>query len=331
MSGRAISGRSRTMRRNLDRILVSHGGVLALLFAAQFVVGTYHHLSLTRIMVLATFAVGYNILFGYTGLLSLGHAMFFAAGLYGAGLSAAQFDFGASGAFVVGIAAGFVLAVAIGLVILRTAGVAFMIVTLMFAQAVYLIVLDFGTYTRGDEGFVLKGAIREAHLFGLSLNLADPATRYNIALVLLAVCVIGCIALVRSPVGRVLVAVRENEERSRMLGYNTFRYKLFALAVSGTICAAAGSAYGLLFAYVGATFASIEYSILPLLWVLLGGVGTILGPVIGTALMFYLVDIAGDYTSAHMLVVGVVLLALIVWAPGGLLGTLRDRKLPWLP
>lgn len=326
-----MSVRAAAARRNLHRIIVSHGGVIALLFAAQFVIGAYYHLSLTRVMVLATFAVGYNILFGYTGLLSLGHALFFGAGLYGAGIAATQFGVGASGAFVVGIAAGLLLAFALGLIILRTAGVAFMIVTMMFAQAGYLIVLYFGSYTRGDEGFVLKGALREAHLFGFSLNLADPVTRYNLALILLAVCVVGCIALVRSPVGRVLVAIRENEERSRMLGYNTFRYKLFALTLSGAICAAAGATYALLFAYVGATFASIEYSILPLLWVLLGGIGTVLGPVVGTLLMFYLVDVASSYTTAYMLVVGIVLLILIVWAPGGLLGTLRERKIGWLP
>lgn len=319
------------MRRSLNRILLSHGGVLVLLFAAQFVVSSYYHLTLTRVMVLATFAVGYNILLGYTGLLSLGHAMFFSAGLYGAGLAATQFAVGAPGAFVIGVAVGFVFSVAIGLVILRTSGVAFMIVTMMFAQAVYLLILYFGTYTRGDEGFTLKGPIREASLLGASLDLTDPTTRYNLALALLAICVIGCIALVRSPIGRVLVAIRENEERSRMLGYDTFRHKLVALVLSGTISAAAGAAYALLFAYVGATFASIQYSILPLLWVLLGGTGTVLGPVVGTLLMFYLVDVASDYSSAYMLVVGVALLALVVWFPGGLLGTLRERKLAWLP
>ncbi|MEQ8700636.1 MAG: branched-chain amino acid ABC transporter permease, partial [Bauldia litoralis] len=104
-----------------------------------------------------------------------------------------------------------------------------------------------------------------------------------------------------------------------------------ALTLSGAICAAAGATYALLFAYVGATFASIEYSILPLLWVLLGGIGTVLGPVVGTLLMFYLVDVASSYTTAYMLVVGIVLLILIVWAPGGLLGTLRERKIGWLP
>jgi branched-chain amino acid transport system permease protein len=315
-----------------DRGVILHVGVLAGLLLAQLVLSDYAILSVARIMVLAVYAVGFNILFGYTGLLSLGHAMLFAAGLYGAGLSAAYLGVGAVAAFLLGIAAGLVVSVAFGLIALRTSGVAFMIVTLMFAQAGYLTSLYFAHYTRGDEGFVLRGDVRRAVLpGGLSLDLANPVVRYNLALALLAVCMLGCLALVRSPIGRVLVAIRENEERTRMLGYDTQANKLLAFVVSGTMAAAAGAAYGLLFAYVGATFASIQYSILPLLWVLLGGAGTVLGPLVGTLAMFYLVDLASGYTSAYMLVVGVALLVLVVWFPKGLLGTLRERLAPWLP
>jgi len=315
----------------LDKAVILHLAVLAILFALQFVLGEYQHLSLARVMVLATYAVGYNILFGYTGLLSLGHAMFFAAGLYGAGIGASQFGLGVQEAFLAGIVAGLVMSAVIGLIALRTTGVAFMIVTMMFAQAGYLLTLYFGEYTRGDEGIVLKGEIRSMPVFGWTWDLTDATVRYNLAFALLAVCVLICLALVRSPTGRVLIAIRENEERAGMLGYDTYRTKLLALVISGTMSAAAGAAYGLLFAYVGATFASIQYSILPLLWVLLGGIGTVLGPVVGTLLMFYLVDYASDYTSAYMLVVGVALLILVVWAPKGLLGTLREKGLKWLP
>lgn len=315
-----------------DRGVLLHVGVLVALFLAQLALSDYAILSLARVMVLAVYAVGYNILFGYAGLLSLGHAMLFAAGLYGAGLSAAHLGLGAPAAFLAGIAAGFVVAAAFGLIALRTSGVAFMIVTLMFAQAGYLTSLYFADYTRGDEGFVLKGEIRRAVLpGGLSFDLANPVVRYNLALALLAVCLIGCLALVRSPIGRVLVAIRENEDRTRMLGYDTEANKLLAFVISGTIAAASGAAYALLFAYVGATFASIQYSILPLLWVLLGGAGTVLGPLVGTLLMFYLVDVTSGHTSAYMLVVGVALLVLVVWFPKGLLGTLRERVAPWLP
>ena len=116
-----------------------------------------------------------------------------------------------------------------------------------------------------------------------------------------------------------------------MLGYPTFRYKYLALVVSAGMASAAGALYGLLFSYVGSTFASIQYSIFPLLWVLLGGQGTVLGPLVGTALMFYAVDISSEYTSSYMLVVGFALILLVLWFPKGILGTLRQKWAPWLP
>jgi branched-chain amino acid transport system permease protein len=310
-----------------QRSWLLHLGVIALLLALQFVLPAYHHTNLSRIMVMASFAIGYNVLVGYTGLLSLGHAMFFAAGLYGAGLTVHYLGFDPVSGFAAGVLAGLALSVAVGLVALRTSGVSFMIVTLMFAQACYLLTLYFGGITRGDEGFVLK----EELLRVAGLSLIQPAVRYNVALLLFAACLLGSLLLVRSAIGRVLIAVRENEARTTMLGYHAFRYKLLALAISGTMSGAAGAAYALLFTYVGSTFAAIQYSILPLLWVLLGGAGTILGPLLGTLLMFYLVDFSSGYTSSYMLVVGAALVLLVLWAPKGILGTLREKWVPWLP
>ncbi|MCC6203684.1 MAG: branched-chain amino acid ABC transporter permease, partial [Hyphomicrobiales bacterium] len=101
--------------------------------------------------------------------------------------------------------------------------------------------------------------------------------------------------------------------------------------VSGTICAAAGAAYALLFGFAGATFASVQYSILPLLWVLLGGAGTTIGPLLGTLFMYYVVDVTSGYTSAYLLVVGAALIVLVLFFPKGVLGTVRDRWARWLP
>ncbi|MEM7598025.1 MAG: branched-chain amino acid ABC transporter permease [Pseudomonadota bacterium] len=309
------------------RILVLHLGLLALLFILQFVLPPYHHGNLARIMVLASYAVGYNILFGYTGLLSLGHALFFAAGMYGMGLTIQHAGFTPAPAILVGILAGAVVSAALALLALRTVGVAFMIVTLMFAQAGYLTVLYFGEYTRGDEGFVIQAA--ERVLWGIDLS--DATNRYFAAWGLFAVSLLICLHLVRAPFGRTLVAIRENEERVRMLGYDTFAHKLGAMVVSGTIAAAAGAFYGLLFGYAGASFASVQYSILPLLWVLLGGAGTVLGPFVGTIFMFYLIDLSSGITTAHMLIAGVALVVLTLFAPQGLVGEIRRRGAKWLP
>ena len=151
------------------------------------------------------------------------------------------------------------------------------------------------------------------------------------ALALFAIVLVVTLAIVRSSFGRVLVAIRENEERTKMLGYDTFANKLMAMVASGAICAAAGAAYVILFGYVGSTLASVQYSILPLLWVLLGGAATTLGPLLGTLFMYYVVDITSGYTSAYMLIVGVALILLVLFFPKGILGTIRDRWARWLP
>jgi branched-chain amino acid transport system permease protein len=206
-----------------------------------------------------------------------------------------------------------------------------MIVTLMFSQVAYLTIVYFTTYTRGDEGLVMPEAARSFSLFGSEFMLTDASTRYNLSLLLLSVAVIVMLLLVRGKFGRALIAVRENEPRTRMLGYNTFAIKLKALMVSGTLSATSGAAYALMFAYIGSSFATIQYSIDPLLYTLLGGAGTVLGPVLGTFLMFYLIDITSGYTSAYLLVAGIVLVLLVLFFPRGLIGTIRERWLRWLP
>ncbi|MGR3322293.1 MAG: branched-chain amino acid ABC transporter permease [Pseudooceanicola sp.] len=311
----------------MSRALALHLGLVAALFALHFALPAYHHGNLARIMTLAVYAIGYNIAFGYTGLLSLGHAMFFAAGMYGAGLLLRFSDAGAIPAFALGIACGAGLALVVGALALRTAGVSFMIVTLMFSQAAYLTILYFGDWTRGDEGFVIPAADRIVAGF----DLGDEGVRYLVAWGLFSAVFLYSLWLVNRPSGRVFVAIRENEDRARLLGYDTARLKLMSLTISGAVSAASGAAYGILFGYAGASFAHVQYSIFPLLWVLLGGAGTVLGPFLGTLFMFYLIDLSSGVTDAYMLIAGVALIALTLFAPQGIAGVIRARLWRGLP
>ncbi|WP_171236260.1 branched-chain amino acid ABC transporter permease [Ruegeria sp. HKCCA6837] len=311
----------------VSRSAALHSCVLLALVALFFVLPAYHVGAFSRIMVLAIYAIGYNLLFGYTGLLSLGHAMFFAAGMYGFGLSMNFGGLTVLPAFAVGVAAAGLLSVAVGFLALRTIGVAFMIVTLMFAQTFYLVILYFGEYTRGDEGFIIQQAQRSI----AGIDLTTETARYFTAFILFAICFLAMARLVQSPFGKRLVAIRENEERARMLGYDVGRLKLAALVVSGLFSGVAGAAYAMLFGYVGASFAAVHYSIFPLLWVLLGGAGTTVGPLIGVIFMFYLIDVSSSFTNAYMLVAGIALVLLTLFAPQGIAGTLRKRAVSWLP
>ena len=312
---------------DLRKSYLFHAGVVTLLVLLYFTLPAYHAGNLARILVLAVYAMGYNLLFGYTGLLSLGHALFFAAGMYGFGMSVSHLGVPTSVALMISVAFTALVAVAVGFLALRTKEVAFMIVTLMFAQAGYLTILYFGASTRGDEGFVLTQIQRTL----LGLDLTQEATKFWAALVLFAASFLGTTALVKSRLGRALIAIRENEERARMLGYDTWRLKLIAVILSCTLSGVAGAAYALLFGYVGATFATVQYSILPLVWVLLGGAGTTIGPLIGVVFLFYLIEWSSNVTDAYMLIAGVVLVLLTLFAPKGLGGELRKRGLKWLP
>ena len=309
------------------RSIVLHVGIVAALSGVFFLLSDYHSGNLARIMVLAVYAMGYNLLFGYTGLLSLGHALFFAAGMYGLAMSIQYLNFSPASAMLAGLVSALIISAISGFLALRTRGVAFMIVTLMFAQAGFLTILFFGDYTRGDEGFVIKQSDRIL----AGIDLSNATNRYFAALLLFAICLFIIARIVHSRFGRTLIAIRENEERARMLGYNTQRLKWLAVILSGTLSGAAGAAYALLFGYAGATFATVQYSIFPLLWVLLGGAGTTIGPLVGTLFMFYLIDIASEFTSAYLLIAGLVLILLTLFAPQGLAGELRKRVMPWLP
>ncbi len=309
------------------KAIVLHLFLVGILATAFFILPEYHSGIIARVLVLAIYAMGYNLLFGYTGLLSLGHALFFASGMYGLGLAMQYLHVSPIVGLVAGLLfAAFVSAI-IGFLALRTSGVAFMIVTLMFAQAGYLTILLMGEYTRGDEGFVIKQSQRMIASFDLS----DATNRYFVALTLFSICLFIIGWIVQSGFGKTLVAIRENEERARMLGYNVQHHKWAAVIISGTMSGAAGAIYALLFGYVGATFATVQYSIFPLLYVLLGGAGTTIGPLIGALFMFYLIDIASEFTSAYLLVAGVALILLTLFAPHGLAGILRKHVIRWLP
>ena len=305
---------------------VLHVGIVVLLFALQFVLPPYHHSNAARIMVYAVLAIGYNVLFGYAGLMSLGHAMFFAAGAYGTGLGIFWLGLTPLAGLGLGLASGIAMSAAAGGLLIRSTGVSFLIVTLMLAQAVFLSIQYFNTVTFGDQGLVLS---KLAPLGPLALS--DPHVKYNLALLGLGIALAVSLWVSQSGFGKVLVAIRENEPRTRMLGYETSTYRFAALMISGTLSSLSGALYCLLFSYVGASFASLQYSTFPLLWTLLGGAGTVIGPLLGTGLMFYLVDLSSGYTSSYLLVVGAALVALTLWFPRGIAGSLRARFFPWLP
>jgi branched-chain amino acid transport system permease protein len=320
------------MRKNsLNYSLLFQGGILMLLFLLQFILPTYHHSSVSKIMLLASYAIGYNFLLGYTGLMSLGHAMFFSSGMYSMGLGIYYLELSPLNGVIFSASFSLMVSLIFGLFALRTSGVSFLIVTLMFGQTFYLSILYFNEFTFGHDGFSLAKYLGSFVIFGKEYLFSNPDIRYNFALILLTSYLLIATFIVLSPVGRILIAIRENESRTQLLGYNVFYYKLFALVLSGTFSGVAGAMHGLLFSYIGTTFAEIHHSISPLLWTLLGGAGTVIGPLFGTGIMYYLIDFISEITKNYLLVVGIVLILMIIWFPLGIMGSVRRKWLKWLP
>ena len=320
------------MRKNsLNHSLLFQGGILMLLFLLQFILPTYHHSSVSKIMLLASYAIGYNFLLGYTGLMSLGHAMFFSSGMYSMGLGIYYLELSPLNGVIFSAFFSLMVSLIFGLFALRTSGVSFLIVTLMFGQTFYLSILYFNEFTFGHDGFSLAKYLGSFVIFGKEYLFSNPDIRYNFALLLLTSYLLITTFIVLSPVGRILIAIRENESRTQLLGYNVFYYKLFALVLSGTFSGVAGAMHGLLFSYIGTTFAEIHHSISPLLWTLLGGAGTVIGPLFGTGIMYYLIDFISEITKNYLLVVGIVLILMIIWFPLGIMGSVRRKWLKWLP
>lgn len=284
---------------------------------AKFVQGL-----MIEIFILAIFAISYDLLLGITGLLSFGHAMFFAAGAYFTGIAFKTLGWGLVptliGVFVVGLINAFLFAI----VLPRVEGITFALVTLGIASVFFIVVQsnEVGEYTGADVG--LQGVIVPEFL-------NTNTERLRLYVIVLAVTFLVYLfyrLFVDSPTGRVCIANRENENRALMLGYNTFYFKLAALIVSAVTAALAGFFQTIHAPIVSPTIASLGWTVAGLLMILIGGIGTLSGAMIGAAvfrlLQFFLDRWFGE--NANFLL-GAIYILLVLFIPFGIVGTWQAR------
>ncbi|MGF1504542.1 MAG: branched-chain amino acid ABC transporter permease [Anaerolineae bacterium] len=277
---------------------------------------------LIEIFILGLFALSYDLLLGITGLLSLGHAMFFAVGGYLTGILIKSFGWG----LVPTIAAVTVAAIVQALlfaVVPRVKGLTFALVTLGFASVFHIVVQsrEAAPFTGADVG--LQGVVIPAFL--------DPVDQrlrvYFIALLITMVVYFLYQRFVDSPTGRVCIAIRENEDRALMLGYNTFQYKVIVLLISSLTAAFAGMLHTNHQPIVSPNIAGLGYMVIALLIILIGGVGTLSGALIGAA-VFRLLDFFIDrwFGEAATFLLGVIYVLLVLFVPFGIVGTWRQHS-----
>ena len=279
-----------------------------------------------QMFILAVFAMSYDLLLGYTGIISFGHAMFYGTGGYVVGLLIKH------ARWPVWAAVGAVLLVALlqslifGALSLRVKGVYLAMVTLAFAEFFYILAqaTDFRQYTGADDG--LHGIYPPP-----AFSPTDHRTRfYFLALVFFVAMYLAARRLVNSPTGRVMVAIRENEGRAAMLGYNTFVYKLVALVAAGTMAALAGALSAFFNLGVTPAVLSVGTTINVLAMTIVGGAGTLTGPVLGAAIVhllgYWLNRLFGP---TWVLLFGVTFILIVVFLPYGIVGTVQVRSYQW--
>jgi branched-chain amino acid transport system permease protein len=278
-----------------------------------------------NILIFGLYAVGFNLLFGYTGLLSFGHAAFLGIGSYLAGISIVQAGLPWWAAIIIGVASAALAGAIIGFFAIRTRGIYFSMVTLALGQIVYYAFYKAEGFTGGENG--LRGVkVDIINLFGWKLNFVDPTTKYYLVLVAVWAALWFVSRVLDSPFGAVLATIRENDKRAAACGYDVARSKWLAFVLSAAVCGLAGTLRAMHLSIVPIDSLHYLQSGQAVMMCLLGGMGTFFGPFVGAAVFLLLEDVVTNATRYWMSVVGIIFMVFVLFFPKGIWGSL----LHWL-
>lgn len=277
----------------------------------------FYSVTLMTVMCFIVFACSFNLLLGYTGLLCFGHAMFFGGAAYVTGLILKTTPISTELAILGGGAAAGLLGLVIGYLTMRRQGIQFAMITLAFSQFIYFIFLQ-APFTGGEDGMQ---AIPRNDLFGF-VDISSNMTFYYVVLAITALCVFIYYRVVHSPYGEVLKAVRDNQPRVESLGFDPEKVKLLAFVISASMAGVAGGMKATVYQFATLTDASWPVSGEVILMTLLGGLGTLIGPVFGAAGIILLNDYLAGFGEWALVSQGVILLVVIVFFRRGFVGEL---------
>ena len=301
-----------------------HRVAAVLLFLLVFPLLMPYHALAINILIFGLFAVGFNLLFGYTGLLSFGHAAFLGVGSYLTGIAMVHGGLPWGVAVLIGVLAAALAGLLIGFLAIRTRGIYFSMVTLALAQIVYYAFYKAEHWTGGENG--LRGIqVPVMNVAGFRIDFLDPVSKYYVILVFVAAALWFVSRLLASPFGAVIEAVRENENRAAACGYDVARTKLLVFVVSAAICGLAGALRALHLSVVPIDSLHYLQSGQAVMMCLLGGMGTFFGPFVGAAVFLTLEDVVTTITRHWMAVVGAVFMVFVLFFPAGIWGTFMKR------
>ena len=302
------------------RTLIFGACVLLLLVApplAQWIGQPYYIELLRRVMIFAIAAVSLNLILGYGGLVSFGHAAYLGVGGYSVGILAFYGIYNGWLQWVVAILASALVALAIGAISVRTRGIYFIMITLAFTQMLYYLGISVEEYG-GDDGMRLKV---KSQFSGL-VDLADPVVFYYLVLALLLACIYLVDRLVNSRFGMVIRAAKSNEARSRAIGFSPYPYQLAAFVIAGAMCGLAGALLANHTAYIAPAFMDWTRSGEIMFMVILGGMATAPGPALGAFALLIVEDLLAGWTQHWQVILGPLLILSVLFFRRGLAGLL---------
>jgi branched-chain amino acid transport system permease protein len=296
-------------------------GLLA--FAAMavypFLVADYLRALAAEIFIFAIFAMSLDLLLGFTGLMSLGHAAFFGLGAYAVAILGTLLGVNAWLGLLAGVVAATGGAALIGLFCVRTGGIPFLMLTLAFSQLAYSVALKWRDVTGGSDGLAIA---EKPSLFGFDLS--NSLTMYFVMLFFLLLCYWALRRLLNAPLGHVFVGIRENEARMVAIGYPTRAYKLLSFTIAGGFAGLAGGLYAIFNSFISPDAMYWTASGDILIMTMLGGAGTLIGPAIGAAIFLLMKNVVSSYSERWLAIIGVVFICCVMFFPGGIWGALRQ-------
>jgi branched-chain amino acid transport system permease protein len=304
---------------------------IVLLAALAFypkVFGIYYTNVFISFAIFALFAVSYNLLLGYTGLLSFGHAMFFGVGGYGTALALERVEgMPLIASVLIGALAAIVLALILCPIMVRVSGTAFAMLHLAFGQLMYVLALKLRGITGGEDG-VGGFPIPELNIFGIiSIDMADPLNFYYFAVVVLGFSILFLWFFTKTPFGSIMIAIRDNADRVDYLGFKVPQSKAIIYTVSGCFAGVAGSIYALFQNLIAADDGfHVMVSFAPIIITMVGGIGSFFGPIMGAGIFGIIEELTSRYTERVELVMGLILILVILFVPLGFMGFINFLK-----
>jgi branched-chain amino acid transport system permease protein len=301
------------------KILAVVAGLLFLV-ALPLLYKSYWVSLFTQILIFAVLAMSLDILMGYTGLTSFGHAGFFGAAGYVTAILTTRYHQGFLTCFICSVSMSVLISMLFGFLVAHAGGVYFLIITLALGMTLWGLAVRWGSMTGGDNG--ISGVIRPD--IGLPIILKDPLTFYYVVMVFFLIALLLMVILIRSPFGYSLKGVRESESRMRVLGYHTWLHKYLSYVVAAAFAGSAGVFWAYYNGFISPYDMDLNASVKVILMVILGGPGTLIGPAIGAGIIVFLENFLSAYTERWLLIMGSIYIFTIFYAPQGLVNVLWE-------